>query len=156
MPRTRAALITASVMLVAAAALAQVSVGQTVLRDAGLEQAPSSVAALSFAQPQALPTRLAARRTTMRVPFTISNNSAAVQDYQWSVSAARTGNRVGGLTARPASGVIAVAPGAAVTMNPAVRLNCTGGQIRITVRLASPAESVYFLSNCPASSPSAK
>jgi hypothetical protein len=143
-------------MLVAAAALAQVSVGQTVLRDAGLEQVPSSVAALSFAEPQALPTRLPARRTTVRVPFTITNDSAALQDYRWSLSAARTGGRAGGLTARPVSGGIAVAPGATVTMDSALRLSCVGGQIRITVRLASPAESIYFLANCPASSPSPK
>ena len=149
MLRMRAALIIAPALLVAAAALAQTPTGHTVLRETGLEKAPTSSAALSFAEPQVLPTRLAAQVTVVYAPFTISNNSAAMQNYQWSLGAARTGRRSSGLSGRTVSGSITMAPGAEVTMDPALRLSCAGGQIRVTVRLASPAESIYFLANCP-------
>ncbi len=135
-------------MLVAAALLAQTSAGHSVLRRAGLDMAPPSYSALSFAQPQSLPARLPARHTTMHVPFTIRNNSSDTKSYQWSLRASRIG-RVGGLTARPVSGRRTLAPGATVTMDPALALSCEGGQIRITIRLASPAESIDFLSRCP-------
>jgi len=149
MRRTRIPLIIVPAVLVAAAALAQTPAGHSVLREAGLEQSPPSYAALSFAQPQSLPTRLAAPDTTVRVPFTIGNHSADTRQYQWSLSATSTGNQ-GGPAARPVTGSATVAPGATATMNPALRLSCAGGQVRVTVRLASPAESIDFLAGCPA------
>jgi hypothetical protein len=149
MPKTRILLIVAAAVLVAGAALAQTPPGHAVLREAGLAQASPSYAALSFAQPQSLPTRLGSPHTSVRVPFTIQNHSSATQSYQWSLSAAGTGPR-GGPAARRVTGRTTLPPGAAATMNPALRLSCTGGQVRFTVRLASPAESVYFLADCPA------
>ena len=147
MPKTRILLIVAAAVLVAGAALAQTPAGHAVLREAGLEQAPPSYAALSFAQPQSLPTQLVPPHTTVRVPFTIQNHSPATRSYQWSLSAAETGPH-GGPAARPVTGRTTLPPGATETMNPALRLSCPRGQVRITVRLASPAESVYFLADC--------
>jgi hypothetical protein len=36
-------------------------------------------------------------------------------------------------------------------MDPVLPLVCRDGQIRITIGLASPAESIHFLSRCPTS-----
>jgi hypothetical protein len=145
MPRLRLALIIAPAVLLAAVALAQTPAGHAVLRGVGLEQASSSYAALSFAQPQSLPSRLPAPHTTVHVPFTIENDSAAAQSYIWSLNVADAGR-----AARPVSGRITLAAGATVTLDPALTLNCTGGQVRIAVHLASPAESIDFLAYCPA------
>lgn len=147
MPMTRILLIVAAAVLVAGAALAQTPAGHAVLREAGLEQGPPSYAALSFAQPQSLPTQLVPPHPTVRVPFTIQNHSPATRSYQWSLSAAGTSPR-DGPAARPVTGRATLPPGATETMNPALRLSCPRGQVRITVRLASPAESVHFLADC--------
>jgi hypothetical protein len=162
MRRTRIPLLIALAVLVAGAALAQTAAGHALLRGAGLERVSAPHAALSFAQPQSLPTELPTRlpagqpsqvpasRTTVHVPFTIRNDSDTTQSYRWSLDAAGTGRSAGGRAVRPATGRITVAPGATVTMDPALSLRCAGGQLRITVRLASPAESIYFLAGCPA------
>jgi hypothetical protein len=147
MRRTRTALIIAPAVLVAAVALAQTPAGHAVLREAGLEQVPPSYAALSFAQPQSLPTQLAGPHATVHVPFTIQNHSAAAQSYQWSLNAAAAGHPASA-DAGPVTGSTLLAPGAAATIDPAVRISCTGGQVRVTIRLASPAESIYFLADC--------
>lgn len=137
-------------MLVVAASLAQTPAGHMVLRQAGLDTTPPAYTALSFAKPQSLPGLLPSPRTSLRVPFTIHNDSSDFRSYHWSLTAARIGNE-GGLTSRPVSRTITLAPGATVTMDPALRLTCRGGQIRVTIRLASPAESIDFLSRCPTS-----
>jgi hypothetical protein len=149
-PRNRTALIIAPAVLVAAAALAQTPAGHAVLRGAGLEQVPPSYAALSFAQPQSLPTRLPAPRTTVHVPFTIRNDSVDTHSYRWSLSATHTSRPAGSPAARPVTGTTTLAAGATVTLEPALPLSCTGGQLRVTIHLASPAESIDFLSDCPA------
>jgi hypothetical protein len=137
-------------VLAAAAALAQTPAGHAVLRGAGLEQAPPSYAGLSFAQPQSLPARLPAPHTTVHVPFTIRNDSGATQSYYWSLSATHTGRPAGGAAARPVGGRTTLTPGATATLNPVLPLTCTGGQLRVSVHLASPAESIDFLTDCPA------
>jgi hypothetical protein len=137
-------------VLVTAASLAQTPAGHTVLRQAGLERTPPSYTALSFAHPQSLPTKLPASHISVHAPFAIHNDSSETRSYQWSLKASRIGNG-GGLTARPVSGTSTLAPGATVTMDPALPLICHGGQIRITIHLASPAESIDFLSRCPTS-----
>lgn len=149
MPKTRILLIVASAVLVVGAALIQTPAGHAVLRATGLERATPSYAALSFAQPQSLPTRLAAPETTVRVPFTIQNHSSGTESYIWSLNATGAAGH-DGQAARPVTGRTTLAPGAIATMNPALRLSCTGGQVRVSVRLASPAESIYFLAGCPA------
>lgn len=135
-------------LLIAAASLAQTSPGHAMLRQAGLEAPPPASTALSFARPQSLPGRLPTRRTTLRVPFTVHNNSSVIRSYRYSLTASRAGN-AGGLTARPVSRTITVVPGATITLDPALSLVCDGGQVRVTVRLAEPAESIDFLSRCP-------
>jgi hypothetical protein len=137
-------------MLVTAASLAQTPAGHTVLRQAGLDTAPPAYTALSFAKPQSLPERLPSPHTSLHVPFTIHNDSSGTRSYQWSLTAARIGN-AGGLASHPVSRTIALLPGGTVTMDPVLRLTCHGGQIRVTIRLASPAESIDFLSRCPTS-----
>ena len=137
-------------MLVTAASLAQTPAGHTVLRQVGLERTPPSYTALSFAHPQSLPMKLSASHISVHAPFAIHNDSSETRSYQWSLRASRIGNG-GGLTARPVSGTSTLAPGATVTMDPALPLICHGGQIRITIRLTSPAESIDFLSRCPTS-----
>jgi hypothetical protein len=149
MPRTRILLIAGSAVLITAAALAQTPAGHAVLREAGLEQVSPSYAALSFAQPRSLPTRLGARHTTVHVPFTIQNHSADTQSYQWSLTASEVGGH-GGPVARPVTGQATLASGEAATMDPALRLSCTSGQVRVTVHLARPDESIDFLAGCPA------
>jgi hypothetical protein len=148
--RNRTPLIIAPAVLVAAAALAQTPAGHAVLRAAGLEKAPPSYATLSFAQPQSLPAQLPAPRTTVHVSFTIRNDSADTHSYFWSLSATHTSRLAGGPAARPVSGSTTLAPDATATLDPALPLSCTGGQLRVTIHLASPAESIDFLANCPA------
>jgi hypothetical protein len=135
-------------LLVAAASLAQTPAGYAVLRQAGLEAPAPAYTALSFARPQSLPGRLPARRTTLRVPFTVHNDSSGIRSYRYSLTASSVGT-AGRLTARPVSRTITVVPGATIPLDPALSLVCDGGQIRITVRLAEPAESIDFLTRCP-------
>lgn len=148
MPRTRIPLVIVPVAMVTVVALAQTAAGHTMLREAGLETAPPSYAALAFAKPQSLPALLPSSHGTMQVPFTIHNYFVTPQSYRWSVTAARTGRHAGQPAARPVSGRSTVAAGATAAMNAALRFRCTSGQIRITVRLASPAESIDFLADC--------
>jgi hypothetical protein len=144
----RIPLIVALLLVVAAASLAQTPTGHAMLRQAGLEAPAPAYTALSFARPQSLPGRLTARRTTVRVPFTVRNDSSGIRSYRYSLTASRAGNE-GSLTARPVSRTITVVPGASITLDPALSLVCDTGQIRITIRLAQPAESIDFLTRCP-------
>lgn len=148
MPRTWTSLI-ASAAVLAVVGLAQTPVGRAALRGAGLDQAPTAYTALSFTRPQSLPAQLPDQHLTLRVAFTIRNVSGGTRGYRWSLTAAQAGRPVG----RGATGTTSLAPGATAILSPALPLTCTRGQLRVTVRLASPAETIDFLTRCPGRAP---
>jgi hypothetical protein len=123
--------------------LAQTSPGHSLLQAAGIYEQPANYTSLSFANPQSLPTQLSRSATSMKMSFTISNASAESRTYRWSVVLDRSGHTydlAAGTTGVPAKGQTAVSR--------TVQASCTGGQARVTVELAAPAESIYFLTTC--------
>jgi hypothetical protein len=135
------------VVLIAVAALcvgvAQTGFGQSLLRKAGLSEASASYTALAFTQPQSLPSQLPSKRMTMNVSFAIRNASGRDRSYQWSVLLSRDGR-----SHRIATGSAWISSGAGATVTRAVAVSCAGGQVRVVVSLASPAESIDYLAAC--------
>jgi hypothetical protein len=131
-------------VVVVAAVVAQTGAGQAVMRDIGLTRTPAGYAQLSFARPQALPSRFTSPTTRVTVPFEIRNSSGAEHTYQWSIAFVR-----GHGTDRLAAGGTRVPAGGAVTTAPAVTVSCPGGgRVRVDVSLVSPRESIDFYATC--------
>lgn len=127
-----------------AAGLAQTSAGTLLLRKAGLSAAPASYTSLAFTDPRSLPARLARARSQVPISFAVGNNSAGPRSYHWTIAADRAGH----LTSL-AAGDVRVPAGGSATVTRTVTARCAGGQARITVALAAPAESVDFQAACP-------
>jgi hypothetical protein len=142
---TRKDLILVTIVAAAAlaAGLAQTSAGQSVLRRAGLAQHPASYTSLAFADPQSLPTRLSAAPTRVSVPFAVTNTSAGLRSYHWSIVLDRAGR-----TDPLAAGEVAVPAGDRAAVAATVTASCAAGQARMTVRLTAPAEAIDFWLAC--------
>jgi hypothetical protein len=125
------------------AGIAQTSVGHSLLREAGLYEGPESYTALAFTSPQSLPTRLSSHPTDVRISFAISNASADPRSYRWSIELKRTGD-----IHRVATGKVEVPAGNRASVARIVKASCVGGQTRITVQVAAPAEAIDFLMAC--------
>jgi hypothetical protein len=126
-----------------AVGLAQTSVGHSLLRGAGLYDEPESYTSLAFTNPQSLPTRLSSHPTRVRMSFAIINASADPRIYHWSIELKRT-RQIYHL----ATGEVEVRAGNRASLSRIVKLSCAGGQARMTVQVASPAESIDFLMAC--------
>lgn len=126
-----------------AVGLAQTSAGHSLLREAGLHEEPASYTSLAFTNPQSLPTRLSPAPSRVRMSFAVSNASADPRTYHWSVVLQRTRH-----TYRLAAGEVRVSAEDRVTVVRTVTASCTTGQVRMTVRIATPAESIDFLVAC--------
>jgi hypothetical protein len=127
-----------------AAGLAQTSAGTFLLRKAGLVAAPAGYTSLAFTDPQSLPTRLAQARSQVRISFTVGNASADPRSYYWTIAADRAGHATS-----LAAGDVRVPAHGSTAVTRTVTARCAGGQVRITARLAAPAESVDFQAACP-------
>lgn len=137
--------ITLVVAMLILAGIAQTGYGRTVLRTVGLSPPSGSYTALSFANPQELPTRLRSKVSQVQVSFAIRNasNSSASRVYNWVILLSHSGRS---LTA--AAGQVMVPFGAVRTVNKTVRTSCAKGQLQLTVRLANPAEHIDFWTAC--------
>src|SRR5690349_724265 len=72
-------------LLLVATLIAQSRIGHTLLQVAGLTETPRSYTALSFTNPQALPTSVPSGRFVLLIPFSVYNASEAAQTYRWSI-----------------------------------------------------------------------
>ena len=127
------------------AGIAQTGHGRAILRAAGLSPPSGSYTALSFANPQALPTRLDSKVAPLRVSFVIRNasDSSAPQVYHWAILLSR-----GGTSSAAAAGQVRVSSGDSTTVNKTVRKSCAAGRLQLTVHLDYPAESIDFWTAC--------
>ena len=137
-----AAAVTAAIVLLAAVA-AQTAVGKSVLRDAGVLGSPQAYTELEFVQPAKLPAQLTPGTHRLTVPFRIHNVEGGAHTYRWSVVAI-----AGGQTQRLAGARQDLAEGQSRYLHPRVPVTCSGGRVRIEVRLADPSQSIGFWVNC--------
>jgi hypothetical protein len=128
-----------------AAGIAQTGHGRSILQAAGLAPPSGSYTALSFANPQALPTRLESKAALLQVSFVIQNasDSPSPEVYHWVILLSH-----GRRSHAAAAGQVTVRSGARTTVNKTVRGSCAGGQLQLTVHLARPAESIDFWTTC--------
>lgn len=135
------------VVLVAVIALAagvgQTSLGHAILGKAGLYEEPTSYTSLAFLHPQSLPEQIGSKRTNVDVSFMIQNIGSTSRVYQWSVVLVQ-----GQRTSRAAAGIVSVASGSGAAITRSASILCTRGQVRIVVRLASPAEAIDAWTTC--------
>jgi hypothetical protein len=130
--------------LVTCVGLAQTQQGHSVLRDVGLYETPATYTELAFSAPGNLPETLSKPNGNIEVSFSIHNVSGSLRSYQWSIVLVHAGK-----SQVKASGTL-LSPGqgqAEVTRS--VAAACAGGRLQVTVRLASPAESISFWVTCP-------
>jgi hypothetical protein len=130
------------VVVAFAVEIAQTSPGHALLQKAGLVKAPNYTA-LSFVQPQLLPTQLPARHSSVNVSFVIRNATASPHAYNWQVQLVR-----GKRTTSAASARTLVPAGASTIVANTIRTSCVGGKIDFVIKLAVPAESINFRSAC--------
>ncbi|HEX4063335.1 MAG TPA: hypothetical protein VHY58_20170 [Streptosporangiaceae bacterium] len=130
-------------VVLVAAVVAQTGAGHSLMREIGVTRTPPGYTQLSFAHPQALPSRFTSP-ASLTVPFAIHNSTGAEHTYQWSIALVHGQN-----TDRLASGGTRVPAGGVVTTAPAVTVSCTGsGRVRLDVGLVSPRESIDFYATC--------
>jgi hypothetical protein len=130
------------VVVAFAVEMAQTSLGHALLQKAGLVKAPSYTA-LSFVQPQLLPTQLPARNSSVRVSFAIRNATASPHAYNWQVHLMRGKNS----TSIASAQILVPSGGSSIVAN-TIRTSCVGGRIDFVIKLAVPEESINFWSAC--------
>jgi hypothetical protein len=128
-----------------AAGIAQTHRGQGLLHAAGLSPPSGSYTALSFANPQTLPTRLGSKVAPIHISFVIRNASASSgpRAYHWVILLSHAGR-----SRAAAAGQVLVSSGAKTTVNKTVFTSCTRGRLKLAVHLAYPAESIDFRAAC--------
>jgi hypothetical protein len=123
--------------------LAQTQPGHAALADVGLYETPATYTELAFSDPGHLPGALPKPTSSIAVSFTIHNVSGDSRSYQWSILLALSGKShvaASGTVLSPAQGQTAVTR--------SVTASCVGVRLQVTVRLASPAESISFWMTC--------
>lgn len=142
--RQSAALVVLLVVLVLLALAAQTAAGKSLLRHAGLIGGRESYTALAFENPRNLPADLRGH-PNLRVGFTLRNVEGGPRTYRWTiVSQTKRGSR------ELASGSVPTANGELAHASARIQIPCTGGRVRVNVRLADPAESIGFWTRCTA------
>lgn len=136
-----------SIVAVAAltAGLMQIGFGHSFLERIGLYENPASYTSLAFTNPQSLPAHLSSASTKMGISFDLTNTSAGPQSYHWSIMLERTGR-----DKRLSAGEINVPIGSRVTVARTVKVSCVKRRVRMMVKIADPAESIYFWMACSA------
>ena len=132
------------VIVILIAGIGQTSLGHSILRKAGLFEAPASYTSLAFLHPQSPADQPGLKRTTVDVSFVINNAGGIPRDYQWSVTLAQ-----GRRTHDVAAGSVRIASGRGATITRSAQISCAQGQVRIVVSLASPAEFIDAWTACP-------
>jgi hypothetical protein len=140
--RRPAALVLLSVVLIVLALAAQTAAGKSLLRHAGLIGGRESYTALAFDNPRNLPADLRGN-PQLRVGFTLRNVEGGPRTYRWTiVSQTKRGSR------KRASGSVSAADGELAHAGARIRIPCSGDRVRVSVRLAEPAESIGFWTHC--------
>ena len=137
-----AAAVTAAIVVLATV-LAQTAVGKSVLRDAGLLASPQAYTELEFVEPAKLPVQITPGTHRLRIPFRIHNVEDGARTYRWSVDMISDGH-----TRRLAGARQDLAKGQSRYLHPRVPLSCSGGRVRIEVRLADPVQSIGYWVKC--------
>jgi hypothetical protein len=125
--------------------ISQMSVGQAVLKSAGLVGNSDTYTSLAFLKPQSLPTQIGSGETKVNVAFVIRNATTASRDYQWSLFLLQ-----GGHNRRVSAREIRVQSGREASVDRMIKISCGKGRVRITVSLARPAEHIDAWMTCKA------
>jgi hypothetical protein len=133
------------VILLLGVGMSQMSVGQAVLKSAGLVGSSNTYTSLAFLNPQSQPTRISSSGTNVNVAFVIRNATTTAHDYQWSLVLLQDGHNH-----RLAVREIRVQPGLEASVNNKIKISCRKGKIRLTVSLARPAEHIDAWMICKA------
>lgn len=142
--RDRWYLLLFAVIAVVCLSLAQTSPGHRLLAATGLYEEPAIYTELAFTTPGALPNTLPTLTASVKVSFGIHNVSNDPRTYDWSIVLVHSG-----VSKVNASGTVVAAAQGRVAVTRSVVPACTGGQVQIVVRLASPAQSINFRMTCP-------
>lgn len=137
--------------VVICAGLAQTSAGHAALRGVGLYEVPASYTELAFTDAGALPDTLEMVKGPVPVSFSLHNVSASAQSYQWSIALNHDGK-----SQVKATGTVGVPAQGKATVTKSVTPCGTGPEVQVVIRLASPAESINFWVQCPASTATPK
>jgi hypothetical protein len=125
------------------ASIFQTNVGRAILRTAGLSQGSPGYTSLSFLEPESLPEQLKSERSGIEASFVIQNATNTQRDYTWSIFL------IGQEQADHVyTGSVKLTSGGKAEITRPVTIKCTGGQIRMVVSLAQPAESISALMTC--------
>ena len=150
--RGRWSLLSIVALVVICAGLAQTSQGHALLSDAGLYKVPASYAELAFTDSGALPDSLTSvkgakgqAKGQVPVSFSVRDVSVSSHAYQWSIAIT-----AGGKSQVKAAGTLGVPAQGKATVTKSVTAACgKAPSLQVTVRLASPAESIDFWVSCP-------
>jgi len=121
----------------------QTGAGHSLLQKAGLIAASVDYTALSFDDPQALPTQLPSAHTTVPTAFMIHNVSGAERTYHWFIDVTHN-NR----SKRIRTGTLDLPAESQQVIRENLALTCPSGRLKVTISLASPAESIAYWVNC--------
>jgi hypothetical protein len=125
--------------------ISQMSVGQAVLKSAGLVGNRDDYTSLAFLKPQSLPTLIKSGEAKINVAFVIRNATTTSRDYQWSLLLLQ-----GDHNRRVDGREIRVPSGREASVNKTIKISCGKGRVRITVSLARPAEHIDAWMTCKA------
>jgi hypothetical protein len=142
--RSRWYLLLFAVFALACVSLAQTPQGHRLLGAVGIYEEPAAYSELAFTTPGALPNTLPTLSASVTVSFGIHNVSSASRSYDWSISLVHSG-----VSKVKASGTVSTSAQGRAAVTRSVVPACTGGQVQVVVRLASPAESISFWMTCP-------
>ncbi len=135
--------ITVIAVFAAASGLALTGDGYSLLQKAGLVARPVSYTALSFENPEALPTQLPSAHTTVKTAFMIHNVSGAPRTYHWFVDITRNDRSM-----RIRTGTLKLLAESQRVISEILALSCPSGRLKVTISLANPAESIDYWANC--------
>jgi hypothetical protein len=132
------------ILVLLCAGVAQTGPGHSVLAGLGVTATPPSYTELSFTNAGSLQESVGAVEAPITVSFSIHNVSGSAKSYQWSAVALNNGANEGSL-----SGNATVASQGRTSFIENIQATCPSGRDQVTVRLASPAESINVWVTCP-------
>ena len=130
-------------VLAVASGLIQTGAGHSLLQRAGLVAEPVDYTALSFANPAALPTQLPSAHATVPTAFMIHNVSGAQRTYRWFIDVTRNDH-----SQRIGTGTLDLPAESQQVIKENLALSCPSGRLKVTISLASPAESIDYWASC--------
>ena len=130
-------------VLAVASGLIQTGAGHSLLQRAGLVAEPVDYTALSFDNPAALPTQLPSAHATVPTAFMIHNVSGAQRTYRWFIDVTRNDR-----SQRIGTGTLDLPAESQQVIRENLALSCPSGRLKVTISLASPAESIDYWASC--------